>query len=121
MTGIDENDVTQFLDTIKNLSLPEPQRKLLNAVLKIASDIQDETEDVIQEETEDVPERAFTQEIIEAFTKKKADLMLRYASVWSPITIIRIPPGTITNSPTRPAAIIKTPPPDPTPDPDDEH
>jgi hypothetical protein len=113
MTGIDDQDLTEFLDTIKNLSLPEPQRKLLNAVLKVASDIQDETEEVT--------ERAFTEEIIEAFTKKKADLVLRYASSRPPVTIIRKPPGAITNSATRPAAIIKTPPPDPTPDPDDEH
>jgi hypothetical protein len=107
MTDINEDDVTQLVDKIKDLSLslPDPQRGLLMAILKVASDIRDETEDV--------PERAFTRDFQESFTKKQADLVLRYASVVPPFTIIRNPPGTITNSLTRPAAIIKAPPPDP--------
>lgn len=103
MTDIKDDDVTQLINTIKGLSLPGPQRQLMNAIIQVAADIRDETVEV--------PERAFTEEFVSAFTPKQAGLVLKYAAAVQQHAIIRQPTDSIIHgSATRPAAIIKAPP-----------
>lgn len=93
MTSMDDSQVRDFIEKLKTEErLPEEQ-KLLDAIIKVASDIQEE------------PQQAFVEEYIESFTKRQADLVLEYLAVQpDPAhTILRDPP-------THPATIIRTPP-----------
>lgn len=108
MSGIEEQDVNQLIDTLNELDLPEPQRKLMDAIVKVAGDIKD------------ADERAFSSEFSDAFTKEKADLVLEYVADPRQSTAY---PGSIIRNPNAVGpGIIRVPPhPEPTPDPHDEH
>lgn len=121
---ISEEDVTGLVTTLNGLELPQGQRELLDAILKVVADIQERFEG-----------QAFTEEFNEAFTKQKADLVMEYVTP-PPDTeesgiikrsdenaIIRNPGGDDSNAiirtHTSPPGIIRNPPPDPNPDDND--
>jgi hypothetical protein len=103
MTDMQPQEVLEFVDKIKGWQLEPPERELMDAILKVATDI--------QEVEEDGATPAYTGEFSGAFTKTQADRVLKYADLPLRIpasidlTIIRAPHAT-------PAMIIKNPPDD---------
>jgi hypothetical protein len=115
---VSEEDVTGLVSTLNGLTLPPGQRELLDAILKVVADIQERFEG-----------QAFAEEFNEAFTKRKADLVIEYVTspdIETPGGIIKRPdenaiirnPGgdssnAIIRKHTSPPGIIRNPPPDP--------
>jgi hypothetical protein len=102
MTDINQQQFDQLVYTLDNLPLEEPQRALLDGILRVAADI--------TEQTDEDEELAFASEFSHSFTKAKADLVLEYVAATQ---------GTghhmITRSVTSPPSIIRTPPTPPNP------
>src|SRR6266498_243281 len=97
MTDINQQQFDQFVETLNNLPLEEPQRALLDGILRVAADITEQTDE----------ELAYASEFAHSFTKTKADLVLEYVAATQEPT----GPHMITrHTATSPASIIRTPP-----------
>jgi hypothetical protein len=100
---IPENEVNDLIATLNDLVLPEKQRALLDAIIKVVSDIREY----------DGP-HGFETEFNDAFTKAQADIVLNYVTSPGPAAAILRSVGTTSagamrNPGASPAGIIKAP------------
>ncbi|OLF19250.1 hypothetical protein [Actinophytocola xanthii] len=95
MTDIEAQQVDELLTTIRNLELPPRQRELLDAIVKVAGDIQD---------TDDP---AYSSEFRDSFRKEQAELVLEYVRIAEGAAVSSTLPGAA------PARIVRRPSPPP--------
>lgn len=102
---VSEEDVTGLVTKLNGLALPQGQRELLDAILKVVADIHERLDG-----------QAFSGEFNDAFTKKHADLVLEYVTlppdVASATGIFEGDSAIIRNPHASPPGIIKNPHPD---------